>query len=178
MTELDQSLLRWFVDHREPWLTSVVRIVTTLGGSGLLIPLVLALGAWYWRRRQSLRPLALLGAAYTGAFVLSHTIKALVDRARPPALLAIGSYDSPSLPSGHATYAAAVWTMVAVVVAAGTTRRWPKVAVWVAAGAIIGTVGITRLYLAAHWLTDVVAGWAIGAVWTLLVVRARGKITA
>jgi len=53
----DQPVLRWFVEHREPWLTTAMRIVTVLGGSAFLIPLVLAVGSWYWQRYRTPRPL-------------------------------------------------------------------------------------------------------------------------
>lgn len=145
-----------------------MRIVTGLGGSGLLIPLVLLFGGWLWRRTGRGRPLALLGSAYVGAFLLSNGLKALADRARPPAALAIGHYDSPAFPSGHATHAAAVWVMVGIVLASGTgATRQRRIATWVAVGVIVVVVGVSRLYLAAHWLTDVLAGWAIGGLWAL-----------
>jgi membrane-associated phospholipid phosphatase len=95
-----------------------MRIVTGLGGSGFLIPLVVVLGLWYRRRAGSWRPLALLGSAYVGAFLQSNGLKELVDRGRPPAALAIGQYDSPAFPSGHVTHAAAVWTWSA--------SSWPQ----------------------------------------------------
>ena len=169
MNGIDRGVFEWFVEHREAWLTTVMQAVTTLGGSALLIPLGILLGAWYRWRRGTWLPLALLGTTYLGAWALSNTIKALTDRPRPPAAFAIGHYDSPAFPSGHATHAAAVWIMVAIVMAASTTRRRLRTITWVAVGSIIVLVGITRLYLAAHWLTDVLAGWTIGALWALLV---------
>jgi membrane-associated phospholipid phosphatase len=169
VTGLDEAVFEWFVEHREPWLTTVMQVVTNLGGSALLIPLVIALGAWYRRRHGTWRPLAVLSAGYIGAWLLSNGIKALTDRARPPAVLAIGHYDSPAFPSGHATHAAAVWIIVGIVVTSHTARRRLRIATWLAVGSIVVLVGITRLYLAAHWLTDVVAGWTIGALWALFV---------
>jgi undecaprenyl-diphosphatase len=144
-----------------------MRIVTGLGGSGLLIPLVVVLGLWYRRRAGSWRPLALLGSAYVGALLLSNGLKELADRGRPPAALAIGHYDSPAFPSGHATHAAAVWVMVGVVLASSAADRRRRVATWVAVATVVVVVGVSRLYLAAHWLTDVLAGWAIGGLWAL-----------
>ena len=177
----DRPVLSWFARHREPWLTTVMRIVTVLGGSGLLIPLVVSIGVWYRWRRGSFRPLVLLGSAYGGSYLLSQAIKALTDRARPPAALAVGHFGGHSFPSGHATQAAAVYGMVAVVLAATTPRWRRKVGAWAGAVSIATVVGITRLYLGAHWLTDVLGGWALGGVWLLLVVaatQARTGLTA
>jgi membrane-associated phospholipid phosphatase len=170
LTRIDQSVFEWFVEHREPWLTTVMQAVTVLGGSSFLIVLVLGLGVRYRVRHATWRPFALLGSAYFGAWALSNSIKELVDRARPPATFAIGHYDNPAFPSGHATHAAAVWIMVIVVLTLATSQR-SKVATWVIAGSIVLMVGITRLYLAAHWLTDVLMGWAIGALWALVLIR-------
>jgi membrane-associated phospholipid phosphatase len=172
---IDRSVLMWFVRHREPWLTTAVRIITTLGGSAVLIPLVLSIGAWYrWGRHRS-RPLALLSGAYGGSFLLSQAVKALTDRARPPANLAIGHFGGHAFPSGHATEAAAVYGMLAVVVATGISCRRGRVAVWAGAVLLVTMIGITRLYLAAHWLTDVLAGWALGSAWVLAILAAQRR---
>jgi membrane-associated phospholipid phosphatase len=169
---IDESVYQWFVAHREPWLTAVMQAVTTLGGSAFLIPLVAALGAWYRWRHDSWRPLALLGTSYVGALLLSNVLKALFGRPRPPVASAIGEFLSPAMPSGHATHAAAVWLMVGLVVVGGTgIGRRRRLVGWLAVGAIVLLVGISRLYLAAHWLTDVLAGWIIGTVWALAVAR-------
>lgn len=176
MNGIDEAVFEWFVEHREPWLTTVMQVVTTLGGSAFLIPFALALGGWYGWRRGTWRPLALLAASYVGALALSNGLKALFGRPRPPVAFAIGEYVSPALPSGHATHSAAVWLMVGFVVAAGVgtgtaVGRRRRVGGWVAVGSIVGLVGVSRMYLAAHWLTDVLAGWTIGTAWALVVVR-------
>ncbi|MCA1846187.1 MAG: phosphatase PAP2 family protein, partial [Actinobacteria bacterium] len=111
-------------------------------------------------------------AAYGGSFLLSQSIKALTAGARPPAALAVEHFHGHSFPSGHATQAAAVYGMLAAVVSADTSRWGRKVSVWAGAVAITAVVGITRLYLGAHWLTDVLGGWALGTLWLLLVLAA------
>jgi undecaprenyl-diphosphatase len=175
LSGIDQSVFEWFLEHREPWLTTVMKAVTLLGGSAFLIPLAIGIGAWFRWRSGRWQPLAMLGCAYLGALILSNSIKTLADRGRPPASLAIGVYDSPALPSGHATHAAAVWLMVGLVVAATAPRGRQRFAVWTAVVSIVVLVGVSRLYLGAHWLTDVLAGWAIGALWVLLVMLLMGR---
>jgi undecaprenyl-diphosphatase len=154
-----------------------MRITTTSGSSAVLIPLGLAIGAWFRWGRHRPRPLALLGAAYGGSFLLSQAVNALTDRARPPANLAIGYFGGHAFPSGHATEAAAVYGMLAVVVAAGTPRWRYKVAAWAMAVLTVTVIGISRLYLAAHWFTDVIAGWALGSAWVLLLVAATHAVS-
>ena len=67
--------------------------------------------------------------------------------------------------------------MLAVVLASGAARWHHKVSVWAVAVSIAMAVGITRLYLGAHWLTDVLGGWALGGVWLLLVITAAQAVT-
>lgn len=169
---LDQNVLDWFVEHRQPWLDTITQVVTTLGGSAFLIPLVLAVGTWYWRRHGTTRPLGLLAAAYGSSWFVSQSIKVLVGRPRPPAGVALGDFSGYALPSGHATQATAVYGMLAVVVAAGTVPRGGKRLIWAGAVVVAGMVGVTRLYLAAHWLTDVLAGWCFGTLCVVFVLAA------
>ncbi len=167
---IDQTVLDWFVEQREPWFNTVMQVVTVLGGSVLLIPLVVVVGAWYWRRHGSARPFTLLAVSYGGAYVVSQSLKVIIGRPRPPVGVAIGDYSSYAFPSGHATQAAAVWLMLAaVVLAAGVPSSRHRVWIWAAAVFTVAVVGVTRLYLGVHWLTDVLGGWAFGSLWFLLV---------
>jgi undecaprenyl-diphosphatase len=175
-TGLDHSVLDWFVEHREPWLNTIMQVVTTLGSSAFLIPLVLAVGAWHWRRHGTARPLILLAAAYGSSWFVSQSIKMLVGRARPPADVALGAYSGYAFPSGHATEAAAVYGMLTVVLVAGVADSQRKKAMW-AAVTVVAMVGVTRLYLAAHWLTDVLAGWCFGSLCILGVLAISQAIT-
>jgi undecaprenyl-diphosphatase len=172
----DRPVLEWFARHREPWLTTVMWVVTTFGSAALLIPLGLAVGGWWWWRRGTPRPFVLLVAAYGGSELLSETVRALSRRPRPPAALAAGHFGGYAFPSGHATHSVAVYGMLAAVLA-GSTLRWTrKVAAWTGAFSIATAVGISRLYLGAHWLTDVLGGWAFGSLWLFLVVVASQAI--
>ena len=170
VNRLDQSVLDWFVEHRQPWVNTAMRVATTLGSSAFLIPLLLAVSAWYWRRGGTTRPFLLLALAYGGSYLVSQSVKVLVGRPRPPAGVVIGHYSGYAFPSGHATESAAVYLMLAVVLAAAMPPGGRRVAVRVAAVLVVTLVGITRMYLAAHWLTDVLAGWCFGTLWVLLVV--------
>jgi len=172
----DGPVLEWFARHREPWLTKAMLVVTAFGGAAVLIPLALAVGGWYWWRRGTSRPFVLLAAAYGGSELLSETVRALSRRHRPPAGLAAGHFAGFAFPSGHATHSVAVYGMLAVVLAASTPQWRRKVAIWTGALSIATAVGISRLYLGAHWLTDVLGGFALGNLWLFLVVIAARAI--
>lgn len=173
---LDRPVLNWFVDHREPWLTTVARGVTALGSSAFLVPFALAVGVALWRSRRSAAPLGYLVASYLGGEVLFQVVKQLTRQPRPPSQLAVLHFAGYAFPSGHATLAVAVWGAAAL--AAGATTTWARKTSLAGAAALIAiTVGMTRLYLGAHWLTDVLGGWALGAAWlTVTTIAIRSAV--
>lgn len=162
---VDRPVALFFVSHREAWLTRLLQDLTNLGSIRILLPLIVAVGVGWWLRRRTWRPLALLAAAYLGADLAFNAVKQLVQRPRPPAVILLKPVAGPSFPSGHAAQAVAVYGMLAAL-AAATTTSWPrKVGAWAAAVVIVGVVAVSRLYLGAHWLTDVLGGLALGAAW-------------
>jgi undecaprenyl-diphosphatase len=125
---VDRPAAAFLAAHRQGWLNGVMRLATDLGAAGALVPLVLAAGlAWRWRR-GTWRPLALLA----GAWVVQVAVKQLVERPRPPAGLALSHATGFAFPSGHATDAAAVYGMLAVLLAR-SGRRAARVAAWTGA---------------------------------------------
>ncbi len=146
-----------------------------LGGSAFLVPLVAIAGLAFRAGRRSWTALVLLGASYAGGEAFFQILKAVIRRPRPPAALAIGHFAGTALPSGHATLSVAVWGMLAALAAGAAPRFRSGVAAWAGAAVIVVLVGLTRLYLGAHWLSDVLAGWALGALWlaALLVSTSR-----
>ena len=162
---VDQPVALFFVAHREPWLTRLMQDLTNLGSVRLLLPLIVLVGVGWWLRRRTWRPLALLAAAYLGADLAFNAVKELVQRPRPPAGILLKPVTGPSFPSGHATQAVAVYGMLAALAAAATSSWARKVGAWAAAVVIVGVVAVSRLYLGAHWLTDVLGGLALGAAW-------------
>src|SRR5207248_2275064 len=130
---IDLHVHDWLVDHRQAYLTTAMKPVSALGGSAVLIPLVLALGVAWWIWRRSPKALGTLSAAYGGAFLLALVVKHLVNRPRPPVPDGVHAFMGSAFPSGHATQAVAVYGAVAAL-AATTTSRWAgKVACWTVA---------------------------------------------
>ena len=167
----DPAVQAFVIAHRSGALTGAMKSVTWLGSLAVLAPLVLAVGGLFLIRSRNWRPGLKLAVALGGAIAWSDLAKVLVERQRPPASVWIGQYPGWAYPSGHATQAIATWGMLAVVVSAGRaprTRAW----LWATATLLALMVGISRVYLGAHWLTDVLGGWALGACWLAIVVAA------
>lgn len=142
------------------WLVDVAKVVTGLGSLAVVLPLaiVCALALAAGRRWAE------LGALVVGLAIVIvgvHELKAAVDRPRPEGGLV--DTEGSSFPSGHAAYSTFyVWLAVTMVMRLrpGMTRG----ALVVIAGiALAGLVGLSRVFLEVHFLSDVNAGWALGA---------------
>ena len=163
-TGVDRSVLRFMTDHEAAPLTSVMRAITYLGSSVVLVPLIVVV-ALAWRHwREDWQAAQLLATAYLGAALVYGTAKRLTQRARPPDELHLMHAGGLAFPSGHATQAAAVWCTLAFLGATLAPGRGGR-KFWVLGLVIVGLVGLSRLYLRVHWFTDVVAGWSAGAIW-------------
>ncbi len=172
-TAIDSSITSWLVAHRTHALTSVARLLSTLGSQAVLIPVVAVVTVILLGRRMFVLA-GLLVVTWAGAIGLYSLIKDVVDRMRPPRhiwLTQVGP--TPSFPSGHATQSMATFIALAVVgaVLLPRSRRPARV---IAIALALG-VGWSRAYLGVHWATDVAAGWLIAAAWLMIVVWAAGR---
>ncbi|MDQ6615735.1 MAG: bifunctional DedA family/phosphatase PAP2 family protein [Actinomycetota bacterium] len=178
LNAVDRPVLGFFVQHRETWLTSVNTVVTALGSSGVVIPLVVIVGLAWWARRRSWQPAAMLGGAYLGAEALFRLVKILVGRPRPPLAQAVGHFSASAFPSGHTTLSVAVYGMLAALLAADTATWARTVMLWAAAVFLAVLVGATRLYLGSDWFTDVIGGLALGSLWLFSLLAATRTAAA
>ena len=80
----DPHVTAWMVAHRTEWLTSVLRVITWLGSTAVIVPLGVIAGGFFVLRRRRWQPLALLAAAVAGAVSLYNIVKPLIGRPRPP----------------------------------------------------------------------------------------------
>jgi membrane-associated phospholipid phosphatase len=163
---LDQPASRWLAGHRDQWLTAALRVITALGSPvalGVLTTAVCVVLAW---RRRSWVPVV-LGLAGAGGIGLVITIaKTLVGRDRPSSLLAAIVEQGYSFPSGHATGTAAIMLLCAWLVSRHLVTSWAaRVAVFATVLGLIGVIGFSRVYLGVHYVSDVLAGWLLGAAW-------------
>ncbi len=155
----DQTALNVANDLQASWLTSAAKGLTHLGSGWVTWPLAaLAAVALAASRRWMEFWVLVVGMVMT--IMLVHGIKAWTDRPRPPDPLVSSS--GSAFPSGHAAYSTLyVWFAVTLAwrVAPGITKR----SLLVTAGILVAAlVGLTRVYLRVHWMSDVTTGWALG----------------
>ena len=163
---VDGPTTTWLAAHRDPWLTAALKGVSLLGNTAAEVTVaVLVSVAVTWRSGKWLPAvLGLIGTAGIGLLIL--TAKLVVGRSRPALPYAIVSEDGYSFPSGHATGTAAVGLLCAWMLSRWLVTSWAgRVAVWSVAVGVTGAVGFSRVYLGVHYVSDVVAGWLLGAAW-------------
>lgn len=176
LTGLDGDVARFLVAQRTPWLADLLVGVSWLASLQFVAALVLVIGLAAVHRGRYWRWLWLPAVAGAGALVISVAVKVLTARGRPPLETAVVDAYGAAFPSGHSIRALVVYGALAWLVAGVLHRRAARVLVWSATAVLVGTVGFSRVYLGAHWLTDVLAGFVLGGVWLALVLVATGSL--
>lgn len=155
--QVDDTVTRWARDAEAAPLVWLAKAFDILGGSWVNWSLRAAAGVLLVVRRRWLQ-LAALSLAVATSELLIGTLKAAYSRPRPPAAL-IGTSGF-SFPSGHAVASAVTAVGLVVVLLPPGPRRWA----WEVRAAMFAWVmALSRVYLRAHWLSDVLAGGLLGA---------------
>jgi len=159
------ALIASWVPPQQPTVHAFFSTVTHLGNWPVVLPAAIGLGVVLWRRGRRDWAVAAVVAA-GGSGLLDQAVKRLFLRPRPPA-----PYPSPpgyAFPSGHATIALAFYGLCAWLVLRSRLPRGWKVAAVGASTLLVLVIGASRVYLGAHWLSDVLGGYATGAAWLTL----------
>ncbi len=118
-------------------------------------------------------------AAYVGSQVIVvPLLKQWFDRPRPDLGSAVPLPDSPSFPSGHATAGVASLGALAVLVAERLPSRRARVWLWSAVVVLGVAIGLSRIALNVHYVTDVLAGWCLGLAWLAACLLVRDALAA
>jgi len=173
---INRSAYYLFRSFRTPEIDPIMLFITNLGDSRVLIPVMLLIFVFLFYnnyRYTAWHVLALTTLAILGVEVYKHYLHSL----RPWGI--IQSPKGYSFPSGHTLFATTFYFGLALLLnkAFQNKNHWPV------RFALLITllVGISRLYLGAHWLTDVLAGWLLGAAILMIIVisynRTKEKIS-
>jgi membrane protein DedA with SNARE-associated domain len=156
---LDISSLRRADSLRNPTVVDIAKTVTLLGSFPVTALLTVATTIYLLARRRLTEAVPLV-PAFVLAYIGVHVAKAATDRPRPldPLVDTAGS----AYPSGHAAYAVA-WTACAIAVAHAIPGMVRRALIIGLAIALTAAIGVSRVYLRAHWLTDVLGGAGLGA---------------
>ena len=171
LTLLDVRLANWFHLHKHSAWTPLMLFVTYWHQqSGILV--MAALLALYLRKHQAVYWFAALWAAVPGGMILNVLLKYTFQRARPifdEPLVTLATY---SFPSGHASGATLFYGFLAAYLVCALPRPGARAAVGVLALFMVALVALSRVYLGAHYLSDVLAGIAFGSAWLAVCITA------
>lgn len=175
MTGIDDAVLQTMVANRTPWLTTLFWNITTAGNT--LAMFCLASGAWgaLLTGKRKVDAWMVAGAMLTGWGAM-NAMKFAFTRERPPLPERLVDISTYSFPSGHAMMSMLLAT-VAIAVMMRSSTPWlhrPVLLVLPVVAAVV--IGFSRIYLGAHWTSDVLAGWVFGALWGLGWIHAAKRI--
>jgi len=172
LSALDQPTLSWVMAHRAHVPLTLALAVSTVAGEAVVaVVAALLAGLLAWRRRFDQALLLVVG--FGGADFLALVVKYVVGRPRPPVADQVGQAEATlSFPSGHTIGVAALTLLLGYL----WWRHRPGVRRGVlgviGAAVLTALMAASRLYLACHWLTDVIgsAVLAVGVLGVMLLV--------
>lgn len=144
---------------------AVMIAITELGDTTVVAAVTLVVLSWLmWKRAW--RTAAYWLIAIAGASALNSVIKVALHRARPGELLYSG-WSAFSFPSGHSTVNVVLYGFLAFLIARDLHPAW-RLMVALGAAILVFLIASSRLYLGAHWFSDVIGGLAFGSAWLAL----------
>jgi undecaprenyl-diphosphatase len=148
-----------FLQHLRTHAADRVMVgITQMGSVGVMLPLVVVVALWLAAHR-CWRTAGYWVATVASSEALVQVMKYTLGRHRPLALYE--GLEQFSFPSGHATISAVVLPYLGFLATRGQPARW-RVFIAAAAAVYVALVGFSRLYLGAHWLSDVLGGFSFG----------------
>jgi undecaprenyl-diphosphatase len=172
--QLDDATLALLRHFSSPTLDRLALGVSLLGSEFVIVAGVVLVAFFAWQRRWGAA--AGLVLVTGGAQLLNDVLKELFHRTRPaPELGGLIQSQQFSFPSGHAMVSAAFYFFLAYL-AWELVRGAPRILLVVGLALLVLLIGLARLYLAMHFLSDVIAGYCAGFVWTDAVVLGSGLL--
>ncbi len=164
LVRADAAIFHFLQSLRTSAVDQVMVAITELGDAAVVIPVLVV--TLVWLAGQRAWRAAFYGlAAVAGASLFAFLMKITLRQTRPDSIFA--GWNSYSFPSGHATASTALYGFLVVLICREVGAR-ARVLVTLAAVLLVGAIAFSRLYLGAHWLSDVMAGLAFGVAWVAL----------
>ena len=152
-------------------LVGALKLLSTIGSAVVYVPLFAAVAAWlaWWQRLPRLAAFVVVTTA--GSTLLNALVKLAVDRARPVLDDPVAHAGGMSFPSGHAQSAMVAASVLLLVFLPLLRGAWRWVAVGVAVVYVLA-IGFARVTLGVHYVSDVLAGYVLGAAWVAAMIAA------
>ncbi|ESQ90583.1 hypothetical protein ABAC460_08835 [Asticcacaulis sp. AC460] len=162
---IDTTTFHGLQSLRTPALDNLMVAVTELGDTWVIVAITAAVAVWLVHQNLW-RVLIYWLIAIGGGSLINSAIKLAMQRARPGDL----NYDGVSVfsfPSGHSTTNAVLYGFLLIILAREVPFKW-RIPIVIACVGLVGVIAISRLYLGAHWFSDVAGGLAFGSAWLAL----------
>ncbi|MEE2570450.1 phosphatase PAP2 family protein [Pseudarthrobacter sp. J64] len=174
LASMDIPALQYAQSLRTPELDAAMTAFTNIGG-GIGMPILASLlTAWLTYLSRTWRPIILVAGAAAVSITATAVGKRLVGRTRPDHVDAVPPYEtSPSFPSGHTLNTTVVIGVLVYVLCLQFDILWARITAITAGALFIIAMGLSRVFLGHHWLTDVVAAWLLGLAWLGIVILAH-----
>jgi undecaprenyl-diphosphatase len=155
------GLHRYALHHH--WLVTAAKALSTIGSAPVYVVLFAAVAGWLvWRRLGRLALFVVVTPV--GSSVLNAVVKLAVDRSRPVLPDPVAHANGMSFPSGHAQSATVAAAVLLLVFLPALRGAWRPAAVVIAL-VYVAAIGFARVALGVHYVSDVLAGYALGAAW-------------
>lgn len=168
----DTSVAEFGVENSDSLTIDLAEVMTRLGGTPVIVAVTAIVAIWGWWRYRNFDVALFMITVAVGQALINNGLKWAVERDRPD-LAQLAPWSGSSFPSGHSAAAAATYMAAAYVLTLHSSRQGKAVAFGVAAFTAV-SVAATRALLGVHWLTDVIAGVAVGFAWFLICVAIFG----
>lgn len=171
---LDRPVLEAMIHVRTPPLNGIAASIAYIAGP-IGMPILAALAIVILAlRRKSWTPLILIASAGAGSVLMTIAGKDIVGRVRPPHSDAVPPFEfSPSFPSGHTLNAIVIAGIICYLLILRQRSTHARVITIATASLLAIAVGLSRVYIGAHWFTDVLAGWTLGGAWLAIIITAH-----
>jgi len=177
ITQLDAEIAMWLHLHarQDTLLRSALLVLTHLHSTPGVLTIAFCVGVWLLKRGHRYWPMALV-AAVPGGMLLNVALKHTFERARPHFEEPILTLTTYSFPSGHTMAATVLYGLLACY-AARHARTWlGRVLPFVLAAIMVGAIAFSRMYLGAHYLSDILAAFVEGCGWLAVCISAAATL--
>jgi undecaprenyl-diphosphatase len=145
------------------WSVSIAKALSTLGSAWVYVPLFALVAGWLVHRRLPRLALFVV-VTVAGSSLVNLLVKLAVDRSRPVLPDPVAHASGMSFPSGHAQSSVVAMGVLLLVFLPALRGGWRRAAI-VGAVAWVLAIGLARVALGVHYVSDVLAGYVLGAAW-------------
>jgi membrane-associated phospholipid phosphatase len=158
------------VDH--DGLVTAMKVLSTIGSAVVYFPLFAAVAAWLVWKRHSPRLALFAVVTVAGSALVNALVKLAVHRARPVLPDPVAHATGLSFPSGHAQSAVVAASVLLIVFLPGRKVKRGQTRYVLAAVVFVLAIGAARVGLGVHYVSDVLAGYVLGAAWVAAMIAA------